>query len=76
MLPATTPLSIAANSAFDLNGENQQVASLSNYSATRAGSLINSNTALASILTLSSSGGSTSFSGVIAGGGTLGTVSL
>ena len=76
LLPMTTPLSIAANSTFDLNGEGQQVASLSDYSATSTGSLINSNTTVAAVLTLSASGGATSFSGLIAGGGTLGTVNL
>ena len=75
LLPATTPLTIAANSTLDLNGGTQQVASLSDSSLGSGGSIINSNSA-ASVLTLSPTGGSSTFSGAIAGGGTLGTISL
>jgi autotransporter-associated beta strand protein len=75
VLPATTALSIAAGSTLDLNGSTQQVASLSDYASGTSGSIINSSTA-ASVLTLSATGGTTKFSGLIEGGGTLGTISL
>ena len=78
-LPPATPVSIAANATLDLGGHFQQVASLSNVSSGAppgSGSIINSTTGSNSVLTLSPSGGSTTFSGLIAGGGTLGTISL
>jgi autotransporter-associated beta strand protein/parallel beta-helix repeat protein len=74
-LPATTALSIASGGTLDLGGVSQQVASLSDKTPGNGGSLINSNSA-ASVLTLSPSGGSTTFSGMIQGGGTLGIISL
>ena len=67
-LPVATPLSIAANATLDLGGGSQQVASLSDKTPGNGGSIINSNSA-ASVLTLSPSGGSTTFSGMIQGGG-------
>jgi len=70
LLPTTTVVTIAANATLDLGGGSQQVASLSG-----AGSILNSNTG-ASVLTLSPTGGTTTFSGMIQGGGTLGTISL
>ncbi len=75
LLPVATPLSIAANATLDLGGGSQQVASLSDYATSNGGSIINSGTA-SSVLTLSPTGGSTTFSGMIQGGGTLGTISL
>ena len=75
ILPAATPLSIAAGATLDLGGGSQQVSSLSDYAAGSGGSIINSGST-ASVLTLSPSGGSTTFSGMIQGGGTLGTISL
>ncbi len=74
-LPATTALSIAGSGILDLSGGNQQVASLSGQSPGNGGSIVNSGSA-ASVLTLSPSGGSTTFSGMIRGGGTLGRISL
>ena len=75
LLPTTTAVTIAANATLDLNGVSQQVASLADYAPGKGGSIINSNTS-ASVLTLSPTGGSTTFSGMIQGGGTLGTISL
>ena len=75
VLPATTALSIAAGSTLDLGGGSQQVASLSDAAPGSGGSVINSS-AGASVLTLSPTGGSTTFSGTIQGGGTLGTIGL
>jgi len=75
LLPTKSAPSIAASATLDLGGISQQVASLSDYSPGNGGSIINSNSA-ASVLTLSPTGGSTTFSGVIQGGGTLGTISL
>jgi autotransporter-associated beta strand protein len=74
-LPAATALSIASGSALDLNGGSQQVASLSDYSG-GGGTVQNTYTGVASTLTLAPTGGSASFSGVIAGGGGLGTLNL
>ncbi len=71
LLPITTPLTVAASATLDLGGVSQQVASLDG-----GGILINSDTGTASILTLSPTSGSNSFSGMIQGGGTLGTISL
>ena len=69
LLPATTPLTVSANATLDLGGVSQQVASLDG-----GGSIINSNSGTASVLTVSPAGGLTSFSGAIGGGG--GTLSL
>ncbi len=78
-LPATTALSIAIGSTLDLSGGSQQVASLSDQTPGSGGSIINSGTT-ASVLTLSLSGGATTFSGMIQGGGGApsgsGTISL
>ena len=77
-LPAGSPVQIAtAGAVLDLGSGTQQVASLADYPApgSSSGTVLNSSTA-ASILTLSATGGSTTFSGAIAGGGTLGTISL
>jgi autotransporter-associated beta strand protein len=74
LLPITTPLAIATDATLDLSGGSQQVASLSDYNM-GGGSIINSNSA-ASVLTLSGTNGSTTFSGMIQGGGSLGTISL
>ena len=71
LLPTTTCLTVAAASTLDLGGAAQQVASLSG-----GGSIINSSTANASVLTLSPTAGSTTFSGVIVGGGTNGLINL
>ena len=70
-LPTTTPLIIASSSTLDLGGVNQQIASLGG-----AGSVINSNTGATSVLTISPTGGSTTFNGGILGGGALGTIDL
>ena len=77
LLPTATALSIAASSTFDLNGVSQQVASLSDVNpAVGVGNVINSNTGAAAILTLSPTGGATTFGGTIASGGTLGSIGL
>ena len=75
ILPAATPLSIAAGATLDLGGGSQQVSSLSDYAAGSGGSIINSGST-ASALTLSPSGVSTTFSGMIQGGGTMGSIGL
>ena len=75
-LPITTPLTIAANSSLDLNGDPQQVASLSDYAPGAGGSIINSLASTPATLTLGALGGSTTFSGTLQGGGALGTLSL
>ena len=74
-LPITTALSVAAGSTLDLGGGNQQAASLSNVSGA-GGSVINSASGTITVLTLTPTSGATTFSGVIAGGGTLGTIGL
>jgi len=76
ILPSATSVQIAAAGTLALGGETQQVASLSDYAPGSGGNILNSNTGAASILTLSPTGGSTTFSGSIMGGGTLGTISL
>ena len=75
LLRKTTALSIAAGSSLDLGGVSQQVASLSDAALGSGGSVINSNTGSASVLSLSPTGSKT-FSGAIQGGGTLGMISL
>jgi autotransporter-associated beta strand protein len=75
LLPAATAVTIAPGSTLDLDGTAQQVASLSDSGSLGGGSVINSSTA-ESVLMLAATGGLTSFSGVIAGGGTLGVISL
>ena len=69
VLPTTTDLSIASGSSLDLNGGVQTVASLSDYSSNNGGSVINSYAGTASTLTLNPASGTTTFSGVIGGGG-------
>ena len=64
-LPVTTALTIAAGAALDLGGLSQQVASLSN-SGSGGGSIINRGP-VAAVLTLSATGGSSTFSGTIDG---------
>ena len=76
VLPPATTLSLASGGKLDLSGHNQQVASLSDYVSGNGGSILNSNSGAASVLTVSPTGGSTTFSGTIVGGGTLGTISL
>ena len=71
VLPSATPLSIAAGGTLDLDGGSQQVDSLSG-----GGSVINSNQAFASVLTVSSTGTASTFSGTIRGGGSLGAVAF
>ena len=75
-LPTTTPLLVASGAAFELGGNNQRVASLSDYTTGSGGTVVNSNTSYASTLTLSATGGTSTFSGVIAGGSSLGTINL
>ena len=77
ILSAASPIVVASGSTLDLNAVgNVVVASLSDYSPGNGGSIINSSTANSSVLTVSPAGGSTTFSGMIQGGGTLGTISL
>ena len=61
---------------LDLGGGSQQLASLGDYSPGSAGSVLNSSAGVGSVLTLCTTGGSTTFSGQILGGGSLGTISL
>ncbi len=75
-LPTGTALSIAASSTLDMNGASQQVTSLSDVIGAGGGSIINGASGTTSLLTLTPTSGSTTFSGVIAGGGTLGTIGL
>ncbi len=75
-LPITTPVSVASGATFDLGGGSQQVASLSDAIPGLGGTIQNSAAYNPSVLTLSNTAGSSTFSGVIAGGGTLGSLSL
>jgi autotransporter-associated beta strand protein len=78
-LPAATAVNISANAVFDLGGANQTIASLSDGGAppgSGGGSVVNSAPTLLSILTVSPTGSSTTFSGSIASGGTLGSIEL
>jgi fibronectin-binding autotransporter adhesin len=68
VLPAATRMTIAANSVLDLNGGTQQIASLNDAAPGSGGSVTNSNSSSTSLLTLSSSGGRSTFSGVIQDG--------
>ncbi|MGA2066341.1 MAG: autotransporter-associated beta strand repeat-containing protein, partial [Thermoguttaceae bacterium] len=77
LLPGTTAMTVANGSVFDLGGNNQQLASLSDPAGGSGGSVVNSNTGSASLLTLSPTDGAThTFSGLIAGGGSYGTIGL
>jgi fibronectin-binding autotransporter adhesin len=67
VLPVTTPLTVAPGAALDLGGGTQTVASLSDSTPGLGGTIENFSTA-ASILTLSATAGSTTFSGQIGGG--------
>ena len=74
LLPVSTPVTVASGATLDLGGS-QTVASLSDAMPGMGGIIQNSGTS-PSILTLSATGGSTTFSGVIAGGVPLGSISL
>ena len=71
-LPATTPVQLATGATFDLNGVNQTVASLANVAG--SGGVVTNSSAAAAVLTLSPSGGTSTFSGSIQNG--LGGLSL
>jgi autotransporter-associated beta strand protein len=74
-LPTTTPVTIASGGSLDLNGEAQQIASLSDGAPGSGGAIFNSSPTATAVLTISSTGGSTTFSGIIDGSaGTLGLV--
>jgi autotransporter-associated beta strand protein len=66
-LPSGTPLSIAAGATFDMCGNPQQVASLSDYVPGQGGTVTNSATS-ATTLTLAPAGGPTTFSGTVQNG--------
>ena len=70
LLPITTPLTVAASSTLDLNGGNQQVASLDG-----SGQVTNSSTSLDSVFTVGDSN-TTTFSGSITQSAPTGTLSL
>ena len=76
LLPAATSLTISAGATLDLGGNNQQLPALVDYTPGSGGTVVNSITALPSTLTLSASGGTSTFSGQIAGGSGLGTLNL
>ena len=76
LLPVTSPVSLSLSATLDLSGVSQQIGSLSDGTPGSGGSVLNSTVATTSVLTLSPTGGSTTFSGMIQGGGTLGTVNL
>ena len=78
LLPIATPVNIGANATLDLGGVSQQVASLADYGSGGYGygSIINSVLGTTSVLTLSPTSGSTTFSGTILSGGTNGAISL
>ena len=74
LLPIATPVQLGNGGSLDLAGGNQQVASLADYAPGSTGSVINS--IGTSTLTLSATGGTTVFSGAIAGGSSLGAINL
>jgi len=74
ILPGSTTATIAAAATLDLGGVSQALGALADYAPGSAGSLVNSSTTPC-ILTLSPTGTST-FSGVIQGGGGLGMIGL
>ena len=67
ILPTTTAVSIASGATLDLDGDSQQIASLSNFGGS-GGSVINSATGSLT-LTVNSAAGTSTFSGAIGGGG-------
>ena len=73
ILPTATALSVAASATFDLGGNNQTVASLSNGIG-GGGTVLDSFAGLPSVLTVSPTGTTTTFSGSIVDGS--GKVSL
>jgi fibronectin-binding autotransporter adhesin len=66
-LPVGTTVTIAAGANLDLNGYNQKVAAMADYAPGVGGNIVNSNAATTAALTLSPTGGSSTFSGVIQG---------
>jgi len=76
ILPSASPVSISLGATLDLGGFNQRIASLSDNTPGSGGSVINSAASTPSVLTLSATGGSTTFSGAIQGGGALGAINL
>ena len=75
ILPVATMLLVAEGTTLDLSGVSQQISWLADGLGA-SGSIVNSNNASASVLTLSPATGTASFSGQILGGGSLGAISL
>ena len=73
-VPSTTPMTVASGASFDLDGQSQQVASLSDSTPGSGGTITNSLSSSSTVLTLAPASGSTTFSGVIQNGS--GTVGL
>ena len=65
-LPSGSPLQLASGAYVDLNGTNQAIASLSNYSG--SGGTVTNSGSYAATLTLAPASGSTTFSGSIQDG--------
>ena len=76
VLPAATALTIAIGATLDLDGTRQQVASLGDVGPGTGGNIVNSNAATPSVLVVSPSSGSSTFSGQIEGGDGLGAIEL
>ncbi len=73
-LPTATAVTVAPGATLDVNGGSQQIASLNDATPGNGGTVVNSNTSIAAVLTLSPTGSAT-FSGTIAGGA-LGAIGL
>jgi len=67
VLPAGTPLSLASGAVLDLNGVNQTVASLSDIGA-GGGTVTNGAAGSPSVLTVGTTSGTATFSGVVRDG--------
>ncbi|HEY3322308.1 MAG TPA: autotransporter-associated beta strand repeat-containing protein [Planctomycetota bacterium] len=72
VLPATTPIALAAGATLDLGGVNQTIASLSGA----GGQVANASAFGGATLTISTAAGSTTFSGMIADAGASSPISL
>ncbi len=75
VLPVRTPLSIASDATLNLQGVNQTILSLSDFTPGSGGSVTNT-VATPVTLTINPASGTTTFSGVISDGGTSSAVSL
>ena len=75
-LPTTTPVSVASGATLDLAGNNQTIFALSDYQTAGNGGSVTNSASTPVTLTLNTTSGSSTFSGVIGDSGSGGALTL